>query len=328
MSEDLPVPIFLLSLPRTGSTLCQRILSASPDIDTVNEPHFLLPLLYSIKDTGVRSTYQHKYSAWAIQDFCKTLPRGEQDYLDEIGQLALRLYQKAMHKPAHYFIDKTPKYHFILKELFTIFPDGKFIFLWRNPLAILASLISTWGDGNWNLYNFYVDLFQGWETLATAFREYADRSISIRYEDVVLRPEDTFANIFEYLQIPFNSMVLQSFSNVILQGRVSDPNSQMDEYQSIIIRPLEKWRKILDNPLRKAWARRYLRWLGNERLALAGYSLEELLSSLDQIPNRNHHLLRDACWIPLGAAYHLFEFQMFKEKYQALHRGQRIYMNN
>jgi hypothetical protein len=42
-----PTPLFLLSLPRSGSTLAQRILAAHAGIATTSEPWILLPYLYA-----------------------------------------------------------------------------------------------------------------------------------------------------------------------------------------------------------------------------------------------------------------------------------------
>jgi hypothetical protein len=47
-----PTPLFLLSLPRSGSTLAQRILAAHGGIATTSEPWILLPYLY------VRTSYR------------------------------------------------------------------------------------------------------------------------------------------------------------------------------------------------------------------------------------------------------------------------------
>jgi hypothetical protein len=44
-----------------------------------------------------------------------------------------------------------------------LFPDAKFIFLWRQPLAVAASMIEAFGDGRWNLERYAVDLWDGVE---------------------------------------------------------------------------------------------------------------------------------------------------------------------
>ena len=48
-------PVFLLSLPRSGSTLLQRLLAVSPEVATAPEPWFLLPLVQSTRATGTHN---------------------------------------------------------------------------------------------------------------------------------------------------------------------------------------------------------------------------------------------------------------------------------
>lgn len=84
--------IFLFSLPRSGSTLCQRILGAHEGIETVAEPYILLPLIHSLKGKGIYSIYSHEHAVTVIQDFCLNLSRGRDDYLAEMHEFALRLY--------------------------------------------------------------------------------------------------------------------------------------------------------------------------------------------------------------------------------------------
>ena len=39
-----------------------------------------------------------------------------------------------------------------------MFPDAKVIFLWRNPLAVVASIVETWTKGKWNVDRWQGDL--------------------------------------------------------------------------------------------------------------------------------------------------------------------------
>ena len=322
------IPIFLFSLPRSGSTLSQRIIGSHSDVATANEPHFLIPMFYALKDNDVRSTYNHFYSAQAIQDFCGYLPNGVNDYYEELHELALHLYAKAAPHKAKYFLDKTPKYHLISEEIIRIFPEAKIIFLWRNPLAIISSIIETWGGGEWNVYHFKIDLFQGLDNLVNSFKKHAGQAYAFHYEDALLNPVETWRKVFTYLDLPFDPAVLTKFSQVHLTGRITDPNSSMAEFQTINQQPLEKWKKVVNTPMRIAWCQNYLKWIGQERLSVMGYDLETLLAELHSLPVSWHHLGKDIYKIPLGKAYHVLELQLMKEKYLTWKHGKRIYMHN
>lgn len=44
--------IFLISQPRSGSTLLQKLIATSNQIDTLQEPWLMLHPLYALKDHG------------------------------------------------------------------------------------------------------------------------------------------------------------------------------------------------------------------------------------------------------------------------------------
>jgi hypothetical protein len=69
-------PIFLFSLPRSGSTLLQHILSAHESIDTANEPYFVLQFLESIREGEIYNIYSQQDMVHRIEDFVQYLPKG------------------------------------------------------------------------------------------------------------------------------------------------------------------------------------------------------------------------------------------------------------
>ena len=162
-------PIFLMSLPRSGSTLIQRLLASHQDVATVSEPWILLPYLYTLKSHGVYAEYDQRLLITAIKDFCREMPNGKADYLAEMRSYVLRLYETAAGGPYQYFLDKTPRYHLVADKIFELFPDAKYIFLWRNPLAVVASIAQSFSGAKWSLHRNKVDLFTGLENLVSAY---------------------------------------------------------------------------------------------------------------------------------------------------------------
>ena len=152
-------PIFLFSISRSGSTLIQRIIAAHDGVATTSEPWLLLPYAYTLRPQGVDAEYVHPLMVAAIEDFCKELPRGEEDYLAELRRFSLDLYEKAAGEGATHFLDKSPPYCLVAEEIMRLFPEAKFVFLWRNTLSVLASMIETWGP--WRPTFMGSDLFVG-----------------------------------------------------------------------------------------------------------------------------------------------------------------------
>ena len=293
-------PVFILSLPRSGSTLLQRMLMANPAVATVPEPWLLLPLFYARREAGIATEYRQRTASTAVNEFIARLPDEDNDWFEAVRAFAaereidlaesfaygdsaddLPMLQAvgAAHDHARYFLDKTPRYHLIVDELFQAFPDGKFVFLWRNPLAIIASIIETWGRGRWNVDRFEIDLDRGLRALLAARRKFGDRSIAINYEALVREPGATLGQIRDYLGLDGAADELERFGGLDLDGAMGDPVGTR-AYEDLSAEPLDKWRRVLANPLRKAWCRRYLARFSREDWTDIGYDRDWLLAEL------------------------------------------------
>ena len=306
-------PIFLFSLPRSGSTLVQRVLGAHPEIATVSEPWILLPLLYTMREKEAHANYVHHSAVKAIQDFYGEFPNGRDDYLSELRQLVLNLYVKtAAYKNQQYFLDKTPRYHLITKEIIELFSSGKFIILWRNPLAIAASMMQTWGNGNWVLYRFHIDLYQGIKNLTDTYQQYANRVYSVKYEDLISGSAKSWEKLFAYLKLEFHPNYLEAFSSTQLRGRYGD-SIDTNSLTELNKESLEKWKLSFMNPLRQNWGKNYLQKLGDETLSLAGYNLQNLLNELGNCPKSGSYLSKDLIRMIYGIFYQKFEPQILSK---------------
>jgi Sulfotransferase family len=279
-------PIFIFSAVRSGSTLLQRIIAAHEQVATASEPWLLLPHAYTFRRAGVEAEYPHSTMVGAIEDFCAVLPNGSEDYREELRRYVLRLYEKAARGSSsngntRYFLDKSPGYCFVVEEIMGLFPEAKFVFLWRNPLSIVASIIETWQP--WHPTIFRQDLFIGLPRLAAAYAANRSRAHAVRYEDLLMDDQHHWRALMNYLEIEFDPNALSSFSEVELNGRMGDPTGPK-RYKALSSEPTQKWKRTLANPLRKEWCRRYLRYLGDERLALMGYDRRQLTAALDAEP--------------------------------------------
>ena len=270
-------PIFIFSLPRSGSTLLQRILATSGQISTASEPWLLLPLIYTLKPSGVRAEYGHGLSVRAIRDFYEQFPNGRQDYIDELREFALRLYQINSEQSNVYFLDKTPRYHLIINEIFEIFPEGKFIFLWRNPLAVVSSIINSWCNGKWKQNIWQLDLYDGVNNLLNSFIENSSHVHALQYENLVISPDYEMKKLCNYLMIEYNDQMIESFQSIKFDGKWGD-HTGIKKYNSLSKRSLQTWQNTYSNPFRRHWAIKYLNWFGEENLKIMGYNHRELIS--------------------------------------------------
>jgi hypothetical protein len=319
-------PIFVFSLPRSGSTLAQKILATHPQVKSTAEPWLMLPFVYALRAEGIYTEYAQCTGAVAIGEFIHELPGRKADYYAAVRELGLRLYGRAAGDGTRYFVDKTPRYHLIASEILDIFPDAKCLLIWRNPLAVSASILNTWGKaGRWNLYRYNIDLYKGLESLFDVAKARPDRFFQIRYEDMTSSPVDVWSRVFSYLDLDFNPSLLEQYGTVSFSGRMGDPTGST-KYDRISGRSINAWSKEFDNPIRKAWARRYLTWIGKERLGAMGYEYTELLSGLAEHQCLDiMRLFSDAALMTLGAAHAPMDLSGLKRQLSTAFARRRCY---
>ncbi len=318
-------PIFIFCLPRSGSTLLQRVLTAHDDISSTAEPWVLLPLFYARKTEGVFSEYNHDSSRKALEDFLGTMPNGNEAYNNAIQAFAKTLYEQTSEDTTTYFLDKTPRYHLIAEDIIQTFPDAKFIFLWRNPLAIISSLINAWGNGNWNLFRYKIDLFSGFDSLLKAHAKFQDVSYSLNYESWTT-DETQLNGLFDYLELDYDPALLKNFKDISFEGRMGDQSTKQ-ALGEIDLSSGVNWQDTLNSTFRKNWSKSYLTRLNADDLNRIGYSKEELLTELANLSNDNilqsiQRDFKDRLAHSYGISYQLTEPVILKSKLQRIVKRQ------
>jgi penicillin-binding protein 1A len=162
--------------------------------------------------------------------------------------------------------------------------------------------------------------------LLSTYERHEDRIHAMRYEEIVTKPEEAWGEVFRYLEMPFDRSALEMFDAVRLGGRKGDP-SGVKRYGRVSSEPLEGWKRTLDNPVRKSWCRRYLHWIGRDRLAIMGYDLDDLVADLDSLPTSYRRIPSDVgrgCW---GIVRDLSEPKILRQKLQKLPAWNRIHVH-
>lgn len=318
-------PIFIFSLPRSGSTLLQRILGAHPEVGTASEPWILLPLCYTQAAKGVYAEYNHRGYVRAVNDFWDVLPNGKADYDEALRSFVSTLYRRASSGDETYFLDKTPRYHLIASEIMELFPGGKFIFLWRNPLSVVASLLTMDESAKWNLPHYKIDLYKGLECLVQA-QEASTSAYRVQYADLITDPASTVKELCSYLEIQYREDLLSNFGDVQLSGSLGD-RTGTKKYTSISEGPINKWEGVLNTPVRKIWMKRYLAWIGAEKLEVMGYDYENTIYMLNRIPVRFKYTLSDSLGVIKGGIRVWLEPYIVKSKFENIVDENKIYVN-
>ena len=273
-------PIFLISLPRSGSTLLQKILMSNKDVASHAEPWFVLPLLYGMKTQGIKTEYGQNQAFNAINNICKSLPNGRDDYEAEIKSIILGIYSK-LAKGRHYFLDKTPRYYFILDDLHRLFPDAKFIYLFRSPVSVFSSMVEAFRDNSMRRFDYLDnDLYIGPKNIAKSYIEHKDSSFLIRYEELVCEPEKYLISLCEYLEIEFEPKMITDF---ILQEINGQGDSLGAKRYKTLSNNSDKWKSMINTKYRKKRLYKYIEKIDINYLNIGQYNKMNLLEEINKL---------------------------------------------
>ena len=194
--------VFVISPPRAGSTLLQRMMGAHAEIFTHPEPHLITPIAHlGVYDNVDKAPYDHINTAEAMKSFIQGLPAGERDYLDALRAYTDTLYGRMLStSQSSYFLDKTPANALVLPFLVRLYPDAKYVVLTRHPLAVFSSYANSFFDGDWRgAYAFNPILERYVPAMAAFLRERPVPLVHVAYEDLVTEPSEQLERIFAFL---------------------------------------------------------------------------------------------------------------------------------
>ncbi|MEM9680691.1 MAG: sulfotransferase [Bacteroidota bacterium] len=193
--------IFIISQPRAGSTLLQRILANHSDIYSRGESWFLLPLVHAYyKD--VSASYDSGLARRAINEQIRLGNLPSAVIGDKLAGLTLSLYGSILdQRSERHFLDKTPRYYYIIAELKQLFPKAKIILLLRNPVAVLSSIIKTWYT---NLQSHYDDVCLAPVLLSNHLSD----AFVVRYESLLSNSEMELKSLCGYLNLRYDPQLL------------------------------------------------------------------------------------------------------------------------
>ncbi len=237
--------LFLVSQPRSGSTLLQSILSNNEFVNTTSEPWLLLPYLSVFNPYITTGVYNSELAKIGIEDYLSKL--NINDYFkDQLKLFLLRIYQPLLKVHVKYVLDKTPRYYEILDLIVEYFPNAKVIVLKRNPFAVLNSIIQTWDVKNLKDLNAYKRDILNAPFLIQEFlyRNRDNKNIKeVYYEDIVQAPERQIPLIFNWLNIEYRDSVLNYKVNDKIKGYMGDKVG-VEKFSKIAINEEEGYQSI------------------------------------------------------------------------------------
>jgi len=279
--------IFVVSPPRAGSTLLQRMLGAHPAIFTHPEPHLITPLAHlGYHDRVDAAPYDHINAAEAIRSFVEELPNGEADYLDALRAYADTMYGRmlsqaqAQDPKLQLFLDKTPAYALVLPFLAKLYPHAKYVVLTRHPLAVFSSYANSFYAGDWEAAHRFNPVIERYIPAMARFLDERPVALSqVAYEHMVAEPESALERLFAYLGLENDPDAVNYQKSDMKEGMGDPINVQKRS------RPEaggeHKWAEELAADSRKrALAEQMIAKVSDDDLAAWGYTRESLWAPL------------------------------------------------
>lgn len=273
--------IFLISQPRAGSTLLQRMLWCHPEFHTSSESWLMLHPLYGLRPAGSQADYNAAYARTAAQEFLQKLPEGDDAYMEGIRRMYVHLYGRAIESSGkRFYLDKTPPYYLIIPELYRVFPGARYIILLRNPLAVLGSILHKWiKEHPFWLHTHRHDLLHAPRLLIDSTEFLGAQGLVVRYEQVVADPMMELRRICTWLNVQFVSDMVDYGRRELPRWTLGDEH-EVYQHGRPVERNATKWTQGLKHPQTWRFTNDYLHMLGKNAVERMGYSYDDLQRAL------------------------------------------------
>ena len=198
-------PIFILGLPRAGSTLIEQILASHSMIDGTLELPNILSIAQSLRGDDIYGK---------LGNYPKSMASLSQDERKSLGKKFID--ETRMHrKDAPMFTDKMPNNFRHIGLIHLIMPNAKIIDARRYPLDCCFSMFKqlfaqgqefTYGLAEaGNYYKSYVKLMDHWDKVLP------DKILRVNNEDVIEDLEGQVKRMLDFLDLPFEEACISFY---------------------------------------------------------------------------------------------------------------------
>lgn len=242
---NAPDPIFIVGLPRAGSTLLEQILASHSQVDGTMELHNILGLASRLQSRN--QSDEHSENAYP-----KNLSEINPEYFKRFGQQFIE-ETKVYREKAPLFIDKMPNNFLHIGLIRLILPNAKIIDARRPPMACCFSgfkqLFAEGQDFSYNLddigryYQGYMKLMAHWHEVLPDF------VLTVNHEDVVNDLETQVRRMLDFCGLEFEQSCVDFHKT---KRNIKTPSSEQVR-QPIYKSATEQWKHFEHHlsPLKK-----------------------------------------------------------------------------
>jgi len=191
LDSDSPTPIFIVGMPRSGTTLVEQILASHSTVEATDELPYLARFGLGLEQAGGY--------AWALARFT---PEQQANFAANY----LKSVEPYRREKLDFFIDKNPANFINIGLIKALFPKAKIINVVRDTLDNAMSVFKQYfHQGNEFSYSMqgiiyywqgYITLMQHWDKL------YPGDILHLSYESIVREPDEKIGAILDYCGLP------------------------------------------------------------------------------------------------------------------------------
>lgn len=204
-----PGPIFIVGMPRSGSTLLEQILASHPQIEGTEELQFLTNLS-TIVGRGAKAGLDRG-------DFVEAIASLTAEKSQVLAGAYLWNAERVRHSSRPYFIDKMPRNWLYIPLIRLLFPDAHVIDMRRDAMdccwSNFTQLYADSGEFSYDLQELG-QYYRSYERMMDVMRERLPDFVTIvRYEQLIEEPTETLTQLFGFLGIAFDPAILDFHAN-------------------------------------------------------------------------------------------------------------------
>ena len=202
-----PDPIFIVGLPRSGSTLIEQILASHSEVEGTQELANVQQIVGALRGRDP-DLNDPRYP--------RILPQLEREHLQKLGEQYLdgtRIYRRGKPGPVPFFIDKMPNNFRHLGLIHLMLPNARIIDARREPMACCFSnfkqLFAKGQEFTYSIediaryYRTYLELMRHWDTALPG------RILRVHHEDVVDDLEGAVHRILDFCDLEFEPQCIE-----------------------------------------------------------------------------------------------------------------------
>ena len=237
---------FLVGFPRSGTTLLDRMLSAHPDIEVLEE----------------KSLFSSLHQDWSEPGTLEALAEVTTAQIADAREIYRREMSRHRRSPQRSLvIDKLPLNLAYLFLIHRLFPHAPILFLQRHPLDVCLSCYFQAFELEASMAYFldiqqtakYYDAMM--QVAALSLQQVANPVHMMRYEDLVADPKAELGSCLEFLTVEWDDSILEYRQT---RGNASNTPSYQQVSQPLHSRSIGKWRHYTNQlessiPLLQRW---------------------------------------------------------------------------